>query len=192
MLSATAKYQKGVGLIEVLITVLVVAIGLLSAAALQTISKKIHFEAMERSVAAQLMQDVIQKMRANSRNSGFYLVADATLVTTPSKNCTATQCDASELAKYDLFQWGQALLGASETDDENQSVGGLAFPTGCILGDTLTSQYQVVIAWRGTTAKTVESGDNTCGDGKAAYTNPDGTENTTMKRYIVVNSYIAP
>ena len=190
--SPTKSCQSGVGLIEVLVTILVVAIGLLSAAALQTISKKIHFEAVERSVAAQLMQDISQRMRANSRNLNLYTATDATVSPEPTTNCLAEECNGAELAAYDLYQWGQALLGATETDDENQKVGGLAFPTGCIRANAAPNQYEIVLTWRGTSARPKETGDDTCGDSKVAYSDPDGTTGNTMKRFMKIRTYIAP
>jgi type IV pilus assembly protein PilV len=73
--------QAGVGLIEVLITVLVLAIGLLGLAALQQVSLSNNQSAMERSMGVVQSYSIIEAIRADpdSAKSGrFDLAIDAT------------------------------------------------------------------------------------------------------------------
>jgi len=70
--------QAGVGLIEVLITVLVMAISLLAIAALQMWSLQLNQSAYIRSQANILAYDIIDRIRINrgpaAQNIGFYTV----------------------------------------------------------------------------------------------------------------------
>lgn len=64
--SQTARtYQKGVSLIEVLVTMLVIGIGLLGMAKLQLSSVQSNYSAQLRSHATWLANDLLDRMRAN-------------------------------------------------------------------------------------------------------------------------------
>ena len=58
------KHQRGISLIEVLITVLVLAVGLLGLSALQLASLKNNQSAMQRSLAIVHSYSIIEAMRA--------------------------------------------------------------------------------------------------------------------------------
>lgn len=59
-----SKHQRGVGLIEVLITVLVLAVGLLGISALQLTSLKNNQSAMQRSLAVVHSYTIVEAIRA--------------------------------------------------------------------------------------------------------------------------------
>lgn len=103
----TITVQRGFSLVEVLVTVLVLAIGLLGLAGLQLTSLRNNTMAYERSQATLLAYSILERMRANrsAANAGAYNVA---LDTAPSgTSClgpTAT-CSPGDMAAYDLSQW---------------------------------------------------------------------------------------
>lgn len=109
----------GFTLIEVLITVLVLAVGLLAMAALQTRSLRDTAAAQMRSTATLLAYDIADRMRANANGLSGYARTDtgAIALTVPGKLCTvasagaiaANVCTAAELATADLYQWLLAL-----------------------------------------------------------------------------------
>jgi type IV pilus assembly protein PilV len=118
------KAQRGLGLIEVLITVLVLAIGLLGLASLQQASIRNNQSAMERSMGVVQSYSIIEAIRADpdSAKSGrFNIAIDATpsgstfpantltmwrgqltqnlgAAATGSVNCNATNCTV-------IIQW---------------------------------------------------------------------------------------
>lgn len=153
----------GFTLVEVMVTVFVVAIGLLSAAALQAVSKKAAFDAVQRSSANALAQDLIERMRGNRAQLKLYFGSDGTsrtvsLAKPPSaQNCdSSSACSAAQLAAHDLYQWWRGLEGASEQVLEGSgsgatrsSAGGLRSPTGCISRAKDSCRIVVAIAWRG-------------------------------------------
>jgi len=69
--------QLGMAMIEVLITVFISTIGLLGIASLQTISLKGSIDSSQRTAAALLVNDVVDRMRANptGRNADDYVDA---------------------------------------------------------------------------------------------------------------------
>jgi len=75
--TASLNTQRGLGLIEVLITVLVLAIGLLGLAALQQASIRNNQSAMERSMGVVQSYSIIEAIRADpdSAKSGRFNIA---------------------------------------------------------------------------------------------------------------------
>ncbi len=187
--------NRGFSLIEVLITMVVIAIGLLTAAGLQLISKKTNYDALQRTQAAQLGQDIAERLRANARNGDAYLTADATALVEPGTDCSAAEaaCTAAEIAAYDLWLWGQALLGTAEKDPDDNSAGGLVDPTACITGSD--GRYRITIAWRGITPlpkpeaslPVTDPARDPCGEERSEYQDSRGT----LRRVLVLDVFVA-
>lgn len=162
--------QLGMSLIEVLVSLAILAGGLVGAVALQMTAKKSSFDAQQRSLASSLAQDIIERMRVSDSTllesyEGTY--GDGSL-STPANRCNsaANPCTPANLITNDLFEWEQKLMGASITHDD-RSIGGLVDPAGCIVHtDNMVS---VIISWEGRMAttdgvKSDISGANSCGD----------------------------
>ncbi|MEW6119422.1 MAG: type IV pilus modification protein PilV [Pseudomonadota bacterium] len=77
------RTQRGVTLLEVLISIVVLSIGLLGYAGLQTASLKNNTSAFQRSQATMLTYDIIDRMRANRPSLASYQVDFGTLGSLP-------------------------------------------------------------------------------------------------------------
>lgn len=198
--------QKGFTLVEVMITVFVVAIGLLSAAALQVVSKKAAFEAVQRSTANALAQDIIERMRGNRNQLAGYVAGGTTVTfddTTSLNNqdCSTATCTANQLVAQDLYQWWQGLLGSAEkivegsgSSASRSNAGGLISPTGCLSRSSNSCRVTVAIAWRGMTlnsqgdsSDTEDPTNNTCGQTRADY-EWNATAKQSYRRVLVVEA----
>ncbi len=106
---STARRQRGVGLIEILIAVLLLSIGLLGLASLQMLSLQHSSSAALRTEAVGQSYDLLDRMRANRAQAigGRYNLAFGDAPT------------ASDLAAADLASW-KAALGASLPDGDGQ------------------------------------------------------------------------
>lgn len=106
--------QHGFSLLEVLIALLVLAIGLLGLATLQTVGIKFNQESYLRSQAVLIAYDVIDRIRANpvAKSAGSYdSVAASATYTAPT--CTgAVDCTTSDIATYDLANWKARIAAA--------------------------------------------------------------------------------
>lgn len=71
-----ARRQGGFSLIEVLVALLVLAIGLLGLAALQTQGVRFNHDAYVRTNATALAYDILDKMRLNRGNAADYVTAN--------------------------------------------------------------------------------------------------------------------
>ena len=66
---------SGLSLVEVLVAVVLLSVGLLGLAGLQASGMRVGRSSIHRSEAAQLAQDMIERMRANVANAGAYNLA---------------------------------------------------------------------------------------------------------------------
>lgn len=146
--------NKGMTLIEVLIAMFILVTGILGAVAMQASAKKGSFDAMQRSVASALAQNIIERMRSNDATAlvGYagtnYGVA---LNSLPGKRCNSSFafCTAAEMLINDQYEWEMALIGADVIQGTNR-VAGLSGARACI--SYVANAVTVVISWQGRTA----------------------------------------
>jgi type IV pilus assembly protein PilV len=103
------KTHTGFTLIEVLIAMLVIAVGLLGLAALQTTGLRNNLSAYHRSQATQLAYDLADRMRANVAGKASYTDILPSAATATANCLTTTGCTTSEMAHNDLFEWNRAV-----------------------------------------------------------------------------------
>ncbi len=115
------KRHSGFTLIEVLIAMIILAVGLLGLAGLQATSLRNTQSAYNRSQATQLAYDMADRMRANVADARLSvdanpLTASAYLGAVPGAaiaNCTlAAGCTPAQMAQNDLFEWNQDIDNA--------------------------------------------------------------------------------
>jgi len=102
--------QQGFTLLEVLIALLVLSIGLLGLAALQTIGLRSNEMASMRTTSTMLTYDISDRMRANPQGTvdSNYII-DSGPVTGTVTDCTSTDCTTAQMATFDLSQWKTAV-----------------------------------------------------------------------------------
>jgi len=102
------KDADGFSLVELMVAVLVVAIGLLGLAALQTTGLSGNHNAYLRTQATLLAQDMADRMMANRGGLTAYTggVCNVPQPQTNPPSCTASQ---TAMAADDLLRWNQAL-----------------------------------------------------------------------------------
>lgn len=107
--SKQIKYNqhRGFGLLEVLITIVILAIGLLGLAGLQATSLNYNHSAYNRTQASLLVYDIVDRMRANQAGINNYLTPGSPSNIASCK--TVAGCSASSMAQVDLFEWNQAI-----------------------------------------------------------------------------------
>ncbi|OED40600.1 type IV pilus modification protein PilV [Endozoicomonas sp. (ex Bugula neritina AB1)] len=142
-------YKNGFTLIELLIALLVISVGLLGVARLAVETQKQSQQISQRTIALELANNLMARVSANPTALAQY---DDPIPANQPKDCTTNACSTSELAQHDLWQWNQALQGATITRAENNAVirintGGLVLPTACrvINNNTVT----ITLVWRG-------------------------------------------
>jgi len=204
--------EAGIGLIEVLITLFILAIGLLGIAGTQFMSKRASYESVQRTTATFLANDIIERMRANSNVLFNYVNGDTpwgggTITTVPP---VPAANNAIAIALYDLYEWEQAIDGVAEiagTVAAGTPTGGLVFPSACVYttvpvaSTSQTGQYMVAIVWRGSAKLSDPVNPNLppapapdpyeCGRTSGNYNSEGSTTDNAHRRILIVNTYIA-
>lgn len=186
--------QRGFSLVEVLVTMVVIGVGLLAAAGLQAMTKKINYDAVQRSGATQYAQAMVERLRGNPGELAGYVTADVEAVAA-GVDCgaAAAACSATELVAYDLGQWARSINGLDETID-SEAAGGLVSPTGCISATATPNLYTVTVAWRGVTGLDPVSGPgrNACGEGLGRYDDAaEAPGNERMRRFVALEAFVS-
>lgn len=105
------RQQAGAGLIEMMVALLVLAIGLLGFAAMQTQGISQGQKAYLHSQAIFAAQDMVERMRANPDGLNSYTLGFSD--SAPSKpSCDTADCTPANLARWDQAEWLD-LLGTS-------------------------------------------------------------------------------
>ena len=135
-----AGLDRGTTLIEVLVSIVVLTVGLLGLAGLQSRLQVSEIEAYQRSQAVMLVNDMASRMAANRRNASAYVTSSALGASCPT--------DTTSQVNIDKRAWCEAIQGAAEVNSASARVGALVNGRGCI---ELVSgnEYVVMVAWTG-------------------------------------------
>jgi len=189
---STQRSQRGVSLLEVLISVVVFGVGALGIAGLGAFSKRASFESVQRGTAAQLAYGVLEEMRGNKAALTTYLASGTlghgSIASEPTAcDVAGANCTPAEFAAHSLWVFEQMLDGGMETVG-GTGTGGLVDPSACITGPAgaVAGDYVVTVVWRGTSDLT-DANLNACGAASGLY----GAGNS-LRRMVVVQSYINP
>ena len=144
---------RGTSLIEVLVTLVIVAFGLLGVAAFQAKAQVGSVESYQRAQAIILLEDMTSRINTNTAQAGAYLGTVGPGDGEP-EDCT----ESAPGPERDLCEWSSALKGAAEVDAANTKVGGMIGARGCIdqvvlanpaPGVCTPAVYRVTVAWQG-------------------------------------------
>ena len=151
----TLRSRKGLSLIEILVTVLVLSIGLLGIAATQTVGMSFNHDSYLRSQATMLINELTERMSLNltAVDANAFLNINpfnmATCGTPPATICEgATTCTPAQLATYDTYRIACGY-NAGGNDGVNNIFPNGAIAITCIDSDACTdgSNHQILISW---------------------------------------------
>lgn len=143
---------RGSALLEVLITIVILAFGLLGVAGLQARIFVMEFESYQRAQAVTILNDIADRVASNRDQAAAYVTASPLGGSGALANCSAltdTARDACEL--------GNLLKGSGEKQGSS-GVGAMNAAQACITSFTATatkafnrcqSGVQIDIVWRG-------------------------------------------
>ena len=119
--------QRGVSLIEVLIAMVILAVGLLGLVGLQGRLQVLQIESYQRAQALMLLQDMSNRISLNRNNAASYVTASplGEGMTCPTTNSNRVEADVRD--------WCNALQGAGETMG-GSNVGAMVGGRGCVEG----------------------------------------------------------
>jgi len=103
--------QSGFSMLEVLISLVIIAIAMLGAAGLQLNVLRLNKGSQSRTQAIFLVSDMAERMEANkvAAVAGNYSQALTNASGVAATDCSTSACDAPTLAAWDISQWGQTI-----------------------------------------------------------------------------------
>ncbi len=173
---AARAAQGGALLIEILVALVLCAFGLLGFAAMQARAASAEFEALQRSQALVLVEDMAARINSNRTNAGSYtstgLIGGGSVV----------DCASLTGAALDLCEWGNLLRGSTETAGSSR-IGAMLGARGCITQASGTSdRYIVAVAWQGMEGTGAPT--SACGQGDTNF--PDDTKRRVVSATVCV------
>ncbi|MDP2826852.1 MAG: type IV pilus modification protein PilV [Sulfuritalea sp.] len=176
--------QGGFSLLEVIITMGILAVGLLGLAGLQARAINAEADSFSRGQAIMLANEMADRMNANlaevktstsaatgynQQSGGGVKVAfgtgysnDCITVTNNTATLQAACCAAkSAIVARDLCEWDLSLKGIGEAVGTSK-VGGMNGARACVFNTGTAGIFQIDVAWQGRDIGVVPS-DNSCG-----------------------------
>jgi type IV pilus assembly protein PilV len=121
--SIRCSNAPGYALLEVLVSLVILAVGMLGIAGLLVTTVKSNSSAYLKQQAVQSAYDIVDNMRANGQQAiaGAYNACNlqtgcaggvtAPPTSEPSPQCDTSACSAAQMANWDLWRWASADLG---------------------------------------------------------------------------------
>lgn len=156
----SARSQRGFTLIEILVTVFILAIGLLGLAGLTLEGMRNNQGAYLRTQASILAYDMADRMRANKERASDYagFSTDGASTTLPACATDAAGCTPADQATVDKVEWTRQIQGVGS--DMVLLPGGV----GTIQFDAATSRFTITVTWD-EVAREGDAGETISGDG---------------------------
>lgn len=146
------KQNSGFTLIEVLVAILIVAVGILGVAGMQVVSLQQNRNALLRDTSLQLGNDIMDRMRANR----VEVYSPVELDDPPAfgTDCNDNDCDTEEMRDFDVAQW-KCRLDPLDADgviyqactDLGITQASLPGGRGSITGGAAGAAYEVTVEW---------------------------------------------
>ena len=122
------REQSGFSMVEMMVALVILALGLLGVAGMETATAKYRVNVQSNAAAAQLFSDLSERIRANPEAAGpSYDPTSGTAVskyilkknwsdqttdpTAASVDCAANTCSSDQRADYDMVQWRKLVKG---------------------------------------------------------------------------------
>lgn len=150
-------------MLEVLISMFIMAVGLLGLVGMQAMAQKAELDSYQRAQAMILLSDIMDRINTNRKAATCYAITTDSSSGTPylgtagankyslgSYSCpsVATNPAAVTRAQNDLTEIDGMLRGAAEQLGGGQ-VGAMIGARACIGFDATTQSYAVAVAWQG-------------------------------------------
>ena len=103
--TCSGRTQRGVTLIEALITLFVLSVGLLGMAALQLVSIQENSSAFRHTQAIWFANDMADRMRANMVGVAGNSYDNVDTSTAPLAQSCTSSCTPTQIASMDIYEW---------------------------------------------------------------------------------------
>lgn len=153
------NHQYGIGIVEVMVTIVITTIGLLGLSALQLQASKATQDSGGRSQALWIVDDLVNRIRANEAAAANYNTNGKYTCSTPTKMCSAyhdgssrvaaVACTNSEMATFDLWELACANRASVSGSDFTKSNAAdfIPNPELNVAHDASTNRVTISLTW---------------------------------------------
>lgn len=154
----TGGREQGLSMIEVLVTVVILAAGLLGLMGLQSRVQVMETESYQRAQALVLLEDMANRLMVNRKAAAAYVTGSEEPLGT-GFDCRVTS--TSTLQQKDACEWSALLQGSAEMSGTNK-IGAVIGGRGCVeeLGN---NEYLLTVAWQGMAPSSAPPAEQSCG-----------------------------
>jgi len=124
-------------LIEVLVSILIISVGLLGVASLQTLSLSEGVSSYFNTQAQMATNDIIDRMIANRTEASTGSYSNSIPVAKPAPDCDTLGCTPTEMVTHDLWQ---VFYNISNSTSLPQSALNITY-------NNILSEYNVALTW---------------------------------------------
>lgn len=145
-LSHSSKLNKlqGVGLIEILVTIVITSIGLMGLVSMQMQALRATSDSGNRSQAIWLFNDITNRIHANEASSASYITVNGVTCQAPTPVCssyhdgesliTPENCTGAQLAAWDNYEVACPLRGSGFIGDSSKNLPDAKLFITCVSG----------------------------------------------------------
>jgi type IV pilus assembly protein PilV len=174
--SCGRRLDSGYGMIEVLVSLVVLFLGLLGLIGLQAKAQHAQLESYQRAQALVLLQDMVDRMNTNRKDAHDKKYDQLSVGVGSDGIPSIADCSGKTGWNLDACEWGNLLNGVAEAKD-GARIGAMIGAHGCISygGTELTDSsgaalagtgvYTITVAWQGMTPTTSPPSTLACGKG---------------------------
>ncbi len=171
------KKTKGFSLLEVMITLVIIAVGMLGVAGMSLKASFLNIENAQKNEALYLANDIVNRMRANSDNAADYAAT------------TDDSFAGDDIKNKDMSSWktsiGERLVAGTGCiyEEDGKVLVAVAWQSDAPLGDAISN---IKKRYEGPSAKTMVGKADACGGTKY----DESTGDKKYRQAVVVNTYI--
>lgn len=161
------RNQAGFTLVEVLVSVLVLTLGIVGAAAMQLTATRTNQQTLYHGIGLQIASEIADRIRANDHemrqsdgNNRFvnvnYDSNSESDPTPPAVSCHTTPCDSTQLANFDIHEWKRRVRDALPAgrllicrDSRPWDAEKGSFTWECTSGSSDSASLVIKLGWRG-------------------------------------------
>lgn len=139
-------------MVEILVALLITTIGALGAATLQINTLRINSQAMDRTIALNLLRDMRERIYANpmayAGSTGSFYEYDGNTTASLDADCLdeTAGCTPAEMAQHDVAEW-RALITTSGSGLPVKSFSADTRDMGTITYNGTTATHTILIQW---------------------------------------------
>lgn len=180
------RASRGLTLIELLVSLVITAIGLMGIMQLYLRGQTSELESYQRAQALVLLGDMVNRLDANRAAADCYAITDAATGApfagegnAATFSCAGAGTTATRaVADDDLAEWDAVLKGATEVL-AGANAGGVRGARGCVWSDAAGDVFTIAVAWQGRAPLTAPA--NPCGQGEYGNENLRRVVMTTLR-----------